>query len=56
MEKRDVLKLIQEWGIKENDGGYEFNYVKLRNFVMSQCTPSITIINKTVLVKKKERR
>jgi hypothetical protein len=29
MEKSDLLKLFQEWGkegIKENDGGDEFNY------------------------------
>jgi hypothetical protein len=29
MEKRDLLKLFQEWGeegIKENDGGDEFKY------------------------------
>jgi hypothetical protein len=29
MEKRDLLKLFQEWeegGIKENEGGGEFNY------------------------------
>jgi hypothetical protein len=29
MEKWDLLKLLQEWGeegIKENDGGVEFNY------------------------------
>jgi hypothetical protein len=29
MEKRDLLKLFQEWGggeIKEKDGGGEFNY------------------------------
>jgi hypothetical protein len=27
MEKRDMLKLFQEWGRgKENDGGSEFNY------------------------------
>jgi hypothetical protein len=29
MEKRDLLKLFQEWwkvGIKKNDGGGEFNY------------------------------
>jgi hypothetical protein len=28
MEKWDLLKLFQEWGrgIKENDGGDEFNY------------------------------
>jgi hypothetical protein len=29
MEKRELLKLFQEWGeegLKENDGGNEFNY------------------------------
>jgi hypothetical protein len=26
MEKRDKLKLFKEGGIKENDGGGEFNY------------------------------
>jgi hypothetical protein len=36
MEKWNLLKLFQEWdqGIKENDGGGEFNYdILLRRFV-----------------------
>jgi hypothetical protein len=42
------LRLLQEWGkggIKENDGGGEFNYDILQELLqMSQCTPSIIII------------
>jgi hypothetical protein len=41
MEKRDLLKLFQEWrggGIKENDRGGEFNY-NIRTFVNDTMYP-----------------
>jgi hypothetical protein len=48
MEKWDLSKLFQEWGggIKENDGGGEFNYWYIvKTFVNVHIPPSTTIIN-----------
>jgi hypothetical protein len=42
MEKWDMLKLFQEWGekgIKEDDGGGEFNYDYCKNFCKCHNVP-----------------
>jgi hypothetical protein len=42
MEKWELFQLFQEWGkegIKENDGGDEFNYDTFKNFCKCHSVP-----------------